>query len=82
MTHRAICTPEATIPRMASFLGHNSNPVHSLQGVNKIVSMGRTSGKKSTSDTQPAAQLATIFIPKYLEEQKTQRKWSFETINA
>ena len=38
--------------------------------------------EKSTSDTQPAAQLATRFIPKYLDEQKTQRKCSFETINV
>ena len=42
---RPICTPEAIIPRMASFWGHNSNPIHGLQRVNKIVSMGRTSGK-------------------------------------
>ena len=26
--------------------------------------------EKSASDTQPVAQLATIFIPKYLKEQK------------
>ena len=45
VTHQPIYTPEATIPKMVSFWGHNSNPIHGLQRVNKIVSMGRTSGK-------------------------------------
>ena len=45
VTHGAICTHEATIPRMAGFWGQNSNLVHSLQRLNNIDSGGRTSGK-------------------------------------
>ena len=41
VTHGAICTHEATIPRMAGFWGHNSNPIHGLQRVGiSVFSLG------------------------------------------
>ena len=58
----AKCTPEAPVSRITGFRGHNSSPIHNLQQVKKIVSMGRTSEKANARHSASCSTRSKIHI--------------------